>query len=436
MANETKSDLARSLHRHLLAGTAGIILLFGGVGGWAMNTELSSAVIAPGILMVDGNAKKVQHLSGGVVSQILVREGQTVETGDVLIRLDATVAQANLITTSHKLNQLYARHARLEAERDAKLLVAVPPELLSRLSLSDADALMASERRLFEDRRTSREGQKTRLREQIKQLQQQIVGVEEQRNAKTEETDLIEQELSGLRRLYASGAIPLSRVNNLDRNVARLRGEYGQLVASIASARTRISETEVQLLQIDQQMHAEVATELRDVENQQVELREKEVTALNELKHLDIKAPIAGVVHQLMVHTVGGVITAAEPLMQIVPQESTLTVEARIAPQDIDQLAVGQSTTLQLTAFNRNTTPEIAGSVIRISADLETDQVTATSFYKAGIAIRDSDIRRNEGIELVPGMPVDVFIRTGDRKVISYFTKPMRDHMQRAFREE
>jgi HlyD family secretion protein len=154
MANDTKSDLVRSLHRHLVAGTAGIIFLFGGVGGWAMNTELSSAVIAPGILMVDGNAKKVQHLSGGVVSQILVREGQTVETGGVLIRLDATVAQANLITTSHKLNQLYARHARLEVERDAKLLVAVPPELLSRLSLSDADALMASERRLFEDRHT------------------------------------------------------------------------------------------------------------------------------------------------------------------------------------------------------------------------------------------------------------------------------------------
>ncbi|MCZ7889919.1 MULTISPECIES: HlyD family type I secretion periplasmic adaptor subunit [Agrobacterium] len=436
MEIHTKTDLVRSLHRHLVVGAAAIIFLFAGVGGWAMNTELSSAIIAPGILKVDGNAKKVQHLSGGIVSELLTREGQTVEIGDVLIRLDATVAKANLITTSHKLNQLYARQARLEAERDTQRLVIVPPELLSRLSLSDAEPLMASERRLFEDRRISREGQKTRLREQIKQLQQQIIGVEEQRNAKTDEIGLIEQELSGLRRLYASGAIPLSRVNNLDRNVARLRGEYGQLVASIASAQTRISETEVQLLQIDQQMHAEVATELRDVKNQQVELRGQEVTVLNEVKLLDIKAPIAGVVHQLAVHTIGGVITAAEPLMQIVPQESTLTVEARIAPQDIDQLAVGQSTTLQLTAFNRNTTPEIAGSVIRISADLETDQMTGTSFYKAGIALRDDDTRRTDEIGLVPGMPVDAFIRTGDRKVISYFTKPLRDHMQRVFREE
>lgn len=435
MATHTKSDLTHSLHRHLVAGAAGTIFLFAGVGGWAMNTELSSAIIAPGILMVDGNTKKVQHLSGGIVSELLVREGQTVETGDVLIRLDATVAKANLITTSHKLYQLYARQARLEAERDAQLLVVVPSALLSRVSLSDANTLMASERQLFEDRRISREGQKTRLHEQIKQIQQQIIGVEEQRNAKTEEIGLIEQELSGLRRLYASGAIPLSRVNNLDRNVARLRGEYGQLMASIASARTRISETEVQLLQIDQQMRTEVATELRDVENQQIELREKETTALNELKHLDIKAPIAGVVHQLAVHTIGGVITAAEPLMQIVPQ-STLTVEARIAPQDIDQLTIGQSTTLQLTAFNRNTTPEIAGAVIRISADLEIDQMTGTSFYKAGIAIRDSDIRRTDEIGLVPGMPVDAFIRTGERKVISYFTKPVRDHMQRVFREE
>lgn len=436
MTGDPAATLKRSLRRHLIVGTAGILLLFGGVGGWASTTELSSAVIAPGILVVDGNAKKVQHLTGGTVSELLVSEGQFVNAGDVLIRLDATVARSNLAAVSQNLNQLHARYARLQAERDNASAVTTPSALLSRTTATEADIAMASERRLFEDRQTSREGQKARLREQITQLQQQIVGVEEQQRAKSDEIALIDQELSGLRRLFDQGAIPLSRVNSLDRNVARLRGERGQLQASIASARTKISEIEVQLLQIDQQMRAEVATELRDVENQQVELREKEVTALDTLKHIAIKAPIGGAVHQLSVHTIGGVITSAEPLMQIVPQASALTVEARIAPQDIDQLAVNQAATLYLSAFNRNTTPEVAGTVTRISADLETDNTTGASFYKAGIVIPEHEIGRLEGITLVPGMPVDVFVRTGDRKVISYFAKPVRDHMQRVFREE
>ncbi len=425
-----------SLRRNVIAGTAGIAVLFGGVGGWAATTELSGAVIATGILVVDGNVKKVQHPTGGIVAELLVKEGQSVVAGKTIVRLDATVTRASLAAASKNLDYLYARQARLEAERDGLSAVETHPVLLERLSKGHAESVMTSERRLFADRLVARDGQKARLREQVQQLREQIGGIGEQSQAKSEELEFIEKELEGLRRLFEIGGITMSQVNALERNAARLRGERGQLIASIASAKGRISEIELQLLQVDQTMRAEVAAELRDVENEQAKLIEQEVTALDQLKHIEIKAPIGGTVHQLAIHTVGGVITPAEVLMQIVPQGSALTVEARIAPQDIDQIAAGQPATLRLTAFNRNTTPELNGSVIRVSADLETDQQTGVSFYRTALSIPDEELSRLSGLALIPGMPVEAFIRTGDRTVVSYFAKPIHDHLQRTFRQE
>jgi HlyD family secretion protein len=416
---DTEASLSRSLRRNLMAGTVGVAVLFGGVGGWAATTELSGAVIASGILVVDGNVKKVQHLTGGIVAELLVKEGQSVSAGEIIARLDATVTRANLAAASKNLDYLYARQARLEAERDGLAKVKTHPVLLERLSAEKAEAVMISERRLFDDRLASRDGQRARLKEQLQQLREQIVGLDVQSQAKSEELGFIEKELDGLRRLFEIGGITMSQVN-----------------ASIASAKGRISEIELQLLQIDQTMRAEVAAELRDVENEQAKLVEQEVTALDQLKHIEIKAPISGTVHQLAVHTVGGVVTPAEVLMQIVPRGSALTVEARIAPHDVDQLSAGQAATLRLTAFNRNTTPELNGSVVRISADLETDQQTGVSFYRTALAIPDEELSRLSGLALVPGMPVETFIRTGARTVASYFVKPVQDHLQRVFRQE
>lgn len=428
--------LFRSLYRNLLAGTVGIVVLLGGVGGWAATTELSGAVIATGVLVVDGNVKKVQHPTGGIVAELLVREGQSITVGETIIRLDATVTRANLAAASRNLDYLYARQARLEAERDGLLAVGIPEVLLARLSVKEAEITMLSERRLFDDRRVSREGQKARLKEQVQQLREQIIGLDVQSQAKSEELNFIMRELEGLRRLFEIGGITMSQVNALERNAARLRGERGQQIASIASAKGRISEIELQLLQVDHAMRAEVAAELRDVKNEQSKLVEQEVRALDQLKHIEIKAPIGGAVHQLAIHTVGGVITPAEVLMQIVPRGSALTVEARIAPQDIDQLATGQAATLRMTAFNRNTTPELNGTVVRVSADLETDQQTGVTFYRAALSIPDDELSRLPGLSLVPGMPVETFIRTGDRTVVSYFAKPIQDHLQRVFRQE
>ncbi|ATN37737.1 hemolysin secretion protein D (plasmid) [Rhizobium sp. ACO-34A] len=437
MRTDPHLDLVRSVRRNLLAGTAGILFVFGGAGGWAATTELSSAVVSSGTLVVEGNAKKVQHPEGGIITELLVHEGQQVTAGETIIRMDDTAARAGLAAVEKNIIQLLARQARLEAERDGLTTVEVPEELNNRLRTGDATSLMASERRLFMDRRSSRDGQKAQLAEQVDQLREQITGLEVQRQANDDEMALIAKELEGKRRLYELGVITLNQVNTLDRNATRLRGEGGQLVASIATSRGKIAELELQVLQVDQELRTEVAAELRDVANQLATLAEDEVTARDRLKHSVVKAPISGVVHMLSVHTVGGVVTTAETLMEIVPQSSALTVEAHVSPQDIDQIAIGQATRLRFTAFNRNTTPEASGLVIRVSADLETDQQTGINFYRVAISIADREVQQlPTGLALLPGMPVETFIVIGDRSVASYFMKPMRDHANRVFRED
>lgn len=437
MRRDRRSRLVRSLRRNLLAGTVGIVILVGGIGGWAATTELSGAVVASGVLVVEGNAKKVQHPEGGIIDELLVREGQEVLAGEIVVRMDDTNIRASLSAVEKNIRQLLARQGRLEAERDGRADITPPDALLGRLQGEDAGAALASERRLFEDRRASRDSEKARLQEQIQQLREQIAGIEIQRQAKTKEIELIARELDGQRSLFAKGLTSLSQVNALDRSATRLEGERGQLIATAAAARGKIAEIGLQLVQVDQDLRTEVAAELRDVTNQLDGLAEDEVTARDRLKHSEVRAPVAGTVHLLAVHTVGGVVTAAETMMEIVPGKNDLTLDARISPQDIDQISVGQPTTLRLTAFNRNKTPELTGSVTRVSADLETDRTTGASFYRVGVSVPDGEVARLPvGLSLVPGMPVEAFITTGNRTVASYLLKPIRDHAERAFREE
>lgn len=407
-----------------------------GVGGWAATTELSGAVIAPGDVIVEGNVKDVQHPTGGVVAALLVREGQLVEAGDVVLRLDATTTRANLLIISNNLNSLYARQARLEAERDGAADVSLLPELALRLPAPDIEKVMGSERRLFANRTTARNGQKDQLHERVAQLTEQIRGHIAQQAAKTEEIELIESELVGVRSLYEKGLTPLDRLNNLQRAAARLHGERGALIAAVAEARGKISEVQLQLLQVDQTMRSEVATELRDVSAREAELLEREVAAQDQLARIDVRSPIGGLVHQLAVHTVGGVIKPADPVMRIVPQSTKLTIEARVTAKDIDQIALDQSTTLRLTAFNRNTTPQLSGMVTRISGDAVKDERSGANYYRVGISITQAELAKLGKLSLVPGMPVECYIRTGDRTVLSYITKPLDDHTHRVFRED
>jgi len=424
----------QSIRRHLTAGAAATLLLVGGVGGWAATTELSGAVIAPGQLVVDSNVKKVQHPTGGVVGELRVKEGDHVKEGDVLVRLDETQVRANLAIVTKALDELAARQARGEAERDGIDVVSFPTELRARLDDPEVHRVTTGERKLFEIRCSARQGQKAQLREQIAQLRQQIQGNTEQEAAKVKEIDWIQQELKGVRDLWKQNLTPFSRLTTLERDAARLAGERGALVATAAQAKGRIAETELKILQIDEDLRTEVGKELAEIRGKKSELIEKRVAAEDQLKRIDLAAPQDGKVFQQSVHTIGGVIQAGEAVMLIVPDGDSLTIEAKIAPHEIDQVHMGQRAVVRFTAFNQRTTPELNGEVVRIGADVTQEEKKNETYYAVRIRVSDSELARLEGLKPVAGMPVEAFIQTASRTVMSYLVKPMQEQIARAFK--
>jgi HlyD family secretion protein len=435
MEKMTAHDEGASIRRHLLGGVVIALVLTVGLGGWATTTELSGAVIAPGSIVVDSNVKKVQHLTGGIVGELLVRDGQHVRGGQVVLRLDETITRTNLAIVTKGLDEMTAREARLASERDQVEEIAFPTALLARSNEPDVAAAIQSERKLFELRRSARLGQKSQLRERIAQLEEEVRGYTALQAAKAEELELIERELESVRGLWNKNLVQLNRLISLEREAARLKGERAQSISASAQSRGKISETELQIIQIDQDLSSDVAKELREVEGKIGEFSERKVAAEDQLKHIDLRAPQDGVVHQLTVHTVGGVVTAGDPVMLIVPEADALSVEAKVSPQDIDQLHLGQPAGLRFSAFNQRTTPEINGAISHISADVSTDQHSGQGFYTIRIAIPSDQIARLGNVKLVPGMPVEAFMKTYDRTVLSYFVKPLQDQVLRAFRE-
>jgi len=436
MKTEQSMSARSSIRRHTRLGLAAALFLVVGLGGWSAITELSGAVVAPGAVVVDSHVKKVQHPTGGVVGDILARDGDRVRSGDIVIRLDETVARANLAMVSKSLDELAARQGRLEAERDGRDQITFPPALLGRLAEPELAGLIRGERQLFENRREARAGQKAQLKERIAQLQEQIDGLKLQASAKGDEIQLIQDELTGVEQLWKKNLVPITRVTALKREETRLRGERGQLISNVAQAKGKISETELQVMQIDQDLRSEVSKELREAQARIAELVERRVAAEDQLKRIDIRAPQDGIVHQSIVHTVGGVINAGEALMTIVPESDELSIEVKVLPQDIDQLQPGLDAVLRLSAFNQRTTPELKGRVSLIAADLVTDQRSGVQYYPVRVAFAEGERDRLGAVKLMPGMPVEGLIQTGYRTVFSYLTKPVADNMARAFREE
>ena len=433
---KTEARSARSsIRRHVVVGSVVVAILAVGLGGWASTAEIAGALIAPGFVVVDSNVKKVQHPTGGVVGEVRVRDGDRVKAGDTLVRLDETVTRANLAIVHKGLIELYARKARLAAERDGAETVGTPKELADKTGDADVQEALGSERKLFELRRTARLGQKQQLRQRIAQLQEEIRGLEAQQAAKTKETELIEQELVGMRELWKKNLIPIDKLTALERETARLQGERGQLIASAAQAKGKIAETELQILQVDQDLSSDVAKELRETDGKIGEYVERKVAAEDQLKRTDIRAPQDGVVFQSTANTVGGVVTAGDPIMLIVPESDTLLVEAKVDPKDIDKVQFGQPVLLRFSAFDIRTTPEINGTVARVAADTSADQRTGQTYYVVRIAMTPDEIGRLGNVRLTPGMPVEAFIQTGQRTMLSYLIKPLHDQFMRAFRE-
>jgi HlyD family secretion protein len=433
---QPQSDSHSSIRRHMTAGIIVVILLAGGVGGWASTTQIAGALIAPGSVVVHSHVKKVQHPTGGVIGKLYVQDGDRVKAGQVLVKLDDTVPRANLAVVVKGLDELAARKARLEAERDGADSVTFPPSLLARANDPTVANAITNERKLFELRRAARSGQKAQLNQRIAQLKDEINGLNAQLDAKTREIALIGKELDGVRDLWQKNLVPITRVTALERDAARLDGERGQLVAAVAQAKGKVTETELQIMQIDQDLSSQVAKDLREVDAKTGEFIERKVTAEDQLKRIYIRAPQDGVVLQSTVHTIGGVITPGETIMQIVPETDNLMVEAKVNPRDIDQVQVGQATMLRFPEFDMRTTPEIEGTVAQVSADTTTDQRTGQSYYTVRIAMSKQEIARLGNVKLIPGMPVEAFVQTGERTVMSYLTKPLRDQFMRAFREK
>ncbi|GAB4066240.1 HlyD family type I secretion periplasmic adaptor subunit [Ancylobacter sonchi] len=435
MTDPTYANPHRSIRRHLALGLLLVVVVVFGIGGWAVATQISGAVIAPGQIVVSSSLKKVQHPTGGIVGELLVKEGDSVHAGDVLLRLDKTVAEANLAILSNNLDEFEARQARNEAERDGAAELVFDEDLLARAEDPDVARILAGEKKLFDTRRFLRDGRKAQLEERIAQLKEEIHGLEFQLTSKTREIEFIGTELKSVRQLWSDNLVSIQRVTALERDGARLEGEKGLLIANIAQTRGRIVETQLQILQIDQDMRSEVATELADLRAKLSETRERIVTARDQLSRVEIRAPQDGVIHQMAAHTIGGVVGPGEPIMLVVPNNDQLEAEARVAPPFIDQLAVGQPAVVRLSAMAQWETPELAGTVGRISPDIvPPTENGGEGFYSVRITLSPAELARLDGVRLMPGMQLEAFIKTGDRSVLSYLVKPLTDQVARSFR--
>ena len=366
--------LTNTFEREHKRGLRVLIMALGVLGGWAILVPLSGAVIVPGTLVVESDLKKIQHPAGGVVEKILVRDGVHVRAGELLLHLDETQPRANAQVLTRQLDQIRVKLARLMAERDGMEQPQMPHEMAGKSGDEDVSRLWASEISLFNSRAAARRSAKELLQSHIEQLREQISGLEAQVKSKAAQHDLISGELEGVDSLYQKGLVPLTRKTSLQREAARLDGERGQVTAAIAEAKSKISEAELQRVRTDHDFRTEVMKDLREAQDKEAELVEKTIAAQDLLRRVDLRAPTDGIVHQLSVHTVGGVITPGEVVMEIVPELDELQIEAKLPPQEIDHVHPGQQAYVRFSAFNQRTTPQLEGKVSYVSADLNHDR--------------------------------------------------------------
>lgn len=426
-----------SARRPVLIGLIGLLVLVGGFGTWAVASNIAGAIIAPGRIEVDRNRQVVQHPDGGVVAEILVDEGDSVIRGAPLIRLDSTLLRSQLTITEGQLFELMARRGRLEAERDGTDAAIFDPDLLTAAAAQPAvGELIAGQSRLFEARLASIARETEQLEKRRGQIRDQIVGIKAQQASLARQLELIEQELASQQSLLDRGLAQASTVLNLRRTAANLEGTLGELTASEAQAEGRITEIDIQILSLGTRRREEAITRLRDLQYRELELAEQRRGLLEQLNRLDITAPVSGVVYGLQIFTPRSVIRPADPVLYLVPQDRPLVIAARVEPTDIDKIFVGQQVSLRFSALDQRQTPELFGTVVQVSADAFEDANSQISFYRAEIALNAGEQDRlPAGTVLIPGMPVETFIRTDARSPLAYLVKPLTDYFTKAFRE-
>ncbi len=378
-------------------------------GGWMALMPLAGAVVVPGNLVVQSNVKTIQHPTGGVVAEVPVHNGSRVNIGDLLLRLDATQAQATL--------------------------PEIPAEMAARLNESAVKNLLASEETQFKARANARYSQKDLLQSRVAQLGEEIAGLDSQVESKGKQLELIAGELTGVQDLYDKRLVPLTRLTTLQRETARIEGERGQLISAIAETKAKVGEAQLQIVKLDQDFRTDVVKELGETQGKAAELEQRGVAARDIIDRIELRAPTSGIIHQLAAHTIGGVIRAGDAIMEVVPDSDDLQIEARLQPNDIDQVQVGQKALIRFSAFNQRVTPQLVGLVSYVSADVSHDQQSNAAYFTVRMTLPDEERRRLAGLQLVSGMPAEVFMQTGSRTMMSYLLKPLTDQFNRAFVE-
>ena len=434
--NIYSAPLDDSAKSAMIAGAAIMAAFFVGLGGWAAFAPLNSAAVAPAVVKVEGNRKSVQHLEGGIVKELRVREGDKVASEQTLIVLDDTQARAAVDVFSKQYDELTAQEARLIAERDGTAAVQFPQALIARRAEPDVAAIIAGQTNLFKSRRTTLTGTVDVLRKKISQTQEQIVGLEGQAAAYKRQLQSTHNENNGLRDLFKKGYVPRQRMLELERSEAALEGQIAEVSANILRARQSIEEVNVQIVQAQSDRLAQVANDLRDVQVKLLEIGPKVSSAKETLRRTEIRSPYPGVVVGLTAFSVGGVISPGEKIMDVVPEKGGLIVEATVAPEDVKDLHVGMNAEVHLTAYKQRTVPIIHGKVLQVSADRLTDTKTGTGYYLAQVKVDEQELAELKDVRLAPGMPALVMIPTGERSALDYLLRPLTDSLRKSFREQ
>ena len=412
------------------------LILAVGFGGWAATATLSGAVIASGQLRVETNRQVVQHLDGGVVGEIFVRDGDVVEAGQVLIKLDDQLLRSELLALESQLYEIMARRGRLEAAQIDSPTISFDPELSEAAKgNSEIQNLMFGQRSLHAAKRESVDKEVEVMQERKQQLEDQIIGAESEVTSLKEQSRLIEKELTDMRALLKKNLVQAGRVLSLEREAARLQGEAGRLVAQIAQLRGQISEIDIEALRMEAGVREEAISELRELGFRELELKEKRLSLRERLSRLDVRSPRPGVILDMTVHAIHSVVRPAEPILYVVPSDSELIVEARVEPINRDEVRNGQDTVLRFSGLNTRTTPELFGKVRTIASDAITDEKTGLSYFKTEVMLDDEELEKLAGEELVAGMPVEVYIQTGKQTPFTYLFRPVSDYFDTALKE-
>lgn len=431
------SDKKWSARSAVLFGFFGLLGLLGGFAVWATQTQIAGAIIASGRIEVDQNRQIVQHPTGGVVAKIAVQEGDSVAAGDLLIQLDVEQMVSRLNIVEGQLYEMMARRGRLVAERDGSFSVSYEKELLAvQADRFEIAELITGQTNLFNARVDSIARQAEQLEKRAGQTRNQIVGIEAQERSLARQSELIQKELDVQQSLLDRGLAPAAGVLALQRETASLEGRIGELAASKAQAEQRIIEIEIEVLRLTTQRREEAITRLRDLRSRELELAEQRLALRSEIKQMEIRAPVSGIVYGMRVQTMRSVVRGADPVLFLIPQDRPLVIAARVDPIHIDQIVTGQAVNLRFSALDQRTTPELVGKVVLVSADAFEDESLGASYYRAEIVLNPGELDKlAEGQVLIPGMPVEAFIKTADRSPLAYLIKPMADYFNRAFRE-